>query len=136
METRLYTPRQVAVATLFGSVVAGFWLIARNFWLLGKPNQAHVTLAIGGFVTTAYYAFLIGVAFAPETHAVPSHGLIPIVAIGVMHGLAERFHGDEVQRRRQLEQPLGSNWIVLATVVVGLAISFAMLAGLFYNFGL
>ena len=53
---KLYTPSQIAGATLLGSLVAAGWLARTNLIALGNPRRGNVALLLGVALTMALMA--------------------------------------------------------------------------------
>src|SRR5215469_7065457 len=71
--SRLYTSRQIAVATFFGSPLAAGWLFRQNYLALGDEARAARSLWLGLGVTAVLFAIAF---FLPENFP---HALVPAV---------------------------------------------------------
>jgi hypothetical protein len=82
---KLYSPRQVAVATFLGSPIAGCCLLGSNYAVLGRPG-ARVQALLVGVVASAV---VIGLAFIlPKNFP---NTVLPIAYTYGVYGFAEQF---------------------------------------------
>jgi hypothetical protein len=119
---QLYSPGEVALATVFGGPLGGAWLLARNYQRLDARRKARAALAIGALAMAAVVAigFLI-----PPTAVVLILLFPPIVAIA----LAERLQGADYVRRAVVGGRTRSSWRALGVGVALIPIYLAPILG-------
>jgi hypothetical protein len=122
----MYSPGQVAVATLLGGPLGGGWLLARNYHRLGEPGKARVAFGLGIVATAALFAFAFAV---PKLTSV---GLLPVF---VMWGLAKALQDSDYHRHLSRLGPRGSSWRVVGVGLASLAICVGILFGIVLAFG-
>ncbi len=108
----LFTDSQVALATFFGSPIAGFIVLAINERRMGRGDQIAKMIGLGVVAS----AFVIGLALV-----LPSEMPGFIVTLGYVFGMREgarRWQGEEIMARLSNGTPKGSYW---AMVGIGLA---------------
>ena len=132
--SRLYSQKQIAVATFLGSPLAGAWFMATNYRELGKDALATqaVWWGIGGAIVMMFIAFLL-----PDNFP---NSVLPIACAGGMHALAESKLGSVIKEHRAAGGPLFSWWrvvgisllcaLILVVVVFGALFALATLAGI------
>lgn len=123
--SRLYSPKQIAVATFLGSPLAGGWFMATNYRELGQEALATqaVWWGIAGAIVLMFIAFLL-----PDNF--PNSPLPIACAVG-MHALAESKLGGPIKEHRAAGGPLFSWWrvvgIALLCALILVAVVFAVL---------
>jgi hypothetical protein len=120
--TKLYSPLQVAAATLLGLPIAGALLMASNFRALGAPRSQRKALIAGvaGSIAVAALAWVL-----------PEHfpGLVlPIAYIGAVGGIANSVQGESFRAHIAAGGLRRSNWMVLGIGLACLVGSLMLLA--------
>lgn len=118
----LYSPGEIALATVFGGPLGGAWLLARNYRRLDARRKARAALAIGALAMGAVVA--IG-WLVPPAAVVFVLLFPPIVAIA----LAERLQGADHVRHAPVGGRTGSSWRALGVGVVLIPIYLAPIFG-------
>ncbi len=67
---KIYTPLQIAFATLFGGPVAAIYLLQKNFRILGNKSAANKTILFGLILTVI---LVIIVYFSPDEYQIPEY---------------------------------------------------------------
>jgi hypothetical protein len=119
---QLYSPGEVALATVFGGPLGGAWLLARNYRRLDARRKAYAALAIGALAMAAVVA--IGLLI-PPTGVVFLLLFPPIVAIA----LAERLQGADHVRHAVIGGRTRSSWRALGVGVALIPIYLAPILG-------
>ncbi|HEY0502956.1 MAG TPA: hypothetical protein VGD42_05605 [Lysobacter sp.] len=129
---RLYKVSGIGLATFMGSVLAGGWLIARNYRALGEPDKANRALmyAVLAMLVVTGVALLL-----PD--GVPGIALTVPQILATMH-IARQRQGGPIARY-QADARTYSNWrafgvsllVVVLLIVVAFAVVFPLtMAGL------
>jgi hypothetical protein len=116
---RLFDHGAVALATLFGSPIAGTILMAINYRRLGKPSSAVGAVACG----------IVGTGLAIALASLLPQGIssgMSIVLLLVMMNAAKTFQGSIIEEHKRQGGKLASLWVaffislgVLAVIVLG-----------------
>jgi hypothetical protein len=123
---RLYSAKQIALATFLGGPLAASWLFARNYRLLGEPRMSRHCVIWGAVGTIAILTVL---------HFVPRSFPSMTIAIGCIIGLyqtARQVHGRAVSEHLAAGGRLGSWWRVVGIGAAGFAAVFAFLCAVYY----
>lgn len=111
--TKLFTPRQIGLATFFGLAIAGGLLMAVNCLRLQKKKEAGISFLVGLICTLAVFALAIHL---------PS-----FVVNGLYFGqafaagaIARQFLGDAIVDNVNSGGKRASNWAVFGSIVCGL----------------
>lgn len=119
---RLYSPGQIAAATLFSGPVAGCWLMARNFKAFGEPEVARRTWALGILSTAAVLAIALVVPNGSYMRFLP-----PALSVAV-HQIARSTQGARFQAHLRAGGRRHSHWRVAGlTLVFTIAVLAAIL---------
>jgi hypothetical protein len=120
--SRLYSQKQIAVATFIGSPLAGGWFMATNYRELGQDALATQAIwwGIGGAIAMMFIAFLL-----PDNFP---NSVLPIACAGGMHALAESKLGGPIKEHRAAGGPLFSWWRVVG---IGLLCALMLVAVIF-----
>ncbi|GAA5068638.1 hypothetical protein [Lysobacter panacisoli] len=120
---RLYKVSGIGLATFFGSVLAGGWLMARNYRALGEHDKAR--RALGYSVVAAVVVVLLALLLPDE---VPNMAFIVPQLIALTQ-LARRYQGDRIAEYEAADQAY-SNWrafgISLLAIPAFLLVAFAI----------
>lgn len=119
---QLYSPGQVALATLLGGPLGGAWLLARNYQRLDAPRKARAALAVG------VLAMAVTVAIFLLVHPLAVVFLLmfpPIVA----NALAERLQGADHVRHSPVGGRTGLTWRAVGLGVALIPIYLAPILG-------
>ncbi|MBB4864675.1 hypothetical protein HNP46_003546 [Pseudomonas nitritireducens] len=119
----LYRLAAVVIATLFGTPVAGAWVIAQNLKRLGRDAQVRNAWITGIGV---FAAILLAALLLPESvPATPFN----IAAVIVMHRYAKQIIGDAVEQHAAQGGQFASNWRALGVSLLILAAVMAVVFG-------
>ena len=119
---RLYTPAQIATASLIGGPLPACWLVAHNARELHYPTQRITWLAsgiVGTLLLLALVLFLV-----PERF--PRY-IIPVAYTVAIRELARRAQGDAISSHRAAGGAVGSWWAVVGFGVAGLVLFLAVI---------
>lgn len=130
---RVYSVRQIATAAFFGSVLAGAWLIATNFKVMGQQDLARKTIGWGIVAVIA----VIGLAFVlPDK--MPNY-VVPLACAIGLRAWAEARFGKLLKQHKTAGGSQYSWWRVLGLVLLFVAILFTaafLIALLLYALGI
>lgn len=87
---KLYRPLHVAIGSLIGTPLTGFWMLAANYAMLGNAAAQRWTLATGVFVE----AGLLALASTVFEDAPP--GTVPVIYTILMRQVAASLQGKEI----------------------------------------
>lgn len=120
---KMYSPKQVLGATFFGSVLAGAWLMAKNYTAMGQDDKFGVTLAggVGALVMVLGLSWIVPEELPGMTISLP-------VAFGAF-AMAKSLQGDAFERHQMEGGQKHSNWRVAGICVVALIITMAIIFG-------
>ena len=118
---RLYTPAQIATASLIGGPLPACWLAAHNARELHQPKQRMTWLASGVIGTLVLLVLVVFVV--PERF--PRY-IIPVAYTVALRELARKAQGDAIAAHRSARGPVGSWWAVVGLGVAGLVLFFAV----------
>lgn len=119
---RLYTPAQIATASLIGGPLPACWLVAHNARELHQPTQRVTWLAsgiVGTLLLLALVLFVVPERFPRYT--------IPVAYTVALRELARKAQGDAISSHRAAGGAIGSWWAVVGFGVAGLVLSFAVI---------
>ncbi|MFB6357164.1 MAG: hypothetical protein ABEJ65_11695 [bacterium] len=102
-EAKLYSPKQIGVASFLGSFVAGSVLIALNEMSFSRDKKA---LAILGLSVPLFVLFAWGMYYIPGEAGT---GVNAAVAV-VMYQLANQLHGNEYEKHLRSGGSQQSHW--------------------------
>ncbi len=121
-EYRLYTPQQVGLATFLGTPLAGAYVMARNYWSLGRSGSGWNCLGFGlvGTILLVAAATLI-------TSKAPTTG-ITIGLVFAMMQAAKALQQRDIDAHVARQGQLHSGWRAAGVGLVGCAI---VIAGIF-----
>jgi hypothetical protein len=129
--SRLYSQKQIALATFLGSPLAGGWFMATNYRELGQEALATQAIwwGIAGAIVMMLISFLL-----PDNFP---NSVLPIACAAGMHALAESKLGGPIKEHRAAGGPLFSWWrvvgigllcaLILVAVIFGVLFVLAML---------
>ncbi|MEO7033178.1 MAG: hypothetical protein ABI548_04935 [Polyangiaceae bacterium] len=130
VDSPLYSPGQVALATFLGSPIAGCWLLAANYAVLGERDARRRTLVYGAIATVV----VLAIAFVLPEH-VPNV-VLPAAYTATLREIANRRQGKLFNAHIQRGGRKHSNWRVagiglawLAAVLVAVVIVLLVLPG-------
>jgi hypothetical protein len=117
----LYSPLQVAGASLLGGPIAACWLLAENYAELGNPDARRKALiwGVAGTIAILASAFALPQGF-------PSSILPTAYSFG-LYQVAKTFQGPEIDARLAAGQRKQSVWRVIGIGLVSLVLIFAAL---------
>jgi hypothetical protein len=119
-DNELYKINGIAIATFFGSVLAGGLLMAQNYKQLGKPDEAKKILIYSAI------ALIIIIALA---FVVLDNWNVPAIVFTLpqwvgMQALAQGYQAKDIQAHEEAGGKLASNWKALGiSLLVLLAIA-------------
>ena len=119
---KLYAPGQVALAAFLGTPMAGCWLLAQNFKVLGKPGS-HQRALIGGVLGTLA---LIGVALLLPAR-VPN-SVLPIAYTFGLRELAKSLQGAAFAAHIAAGRQKQSSWRAAGIGLLGFAVILSAVA--------
>ena len=118
-EVALFTSQQIALATFFGSALAGSALLGLNELRLGRPQAGALSLLFGVFGTAALVALAL---VAPE--GAPVSHIFGIATILLLRAIAEKRQGAFVGAHLAAGGKKASSWAAFGVGVVGLVLIF------------
>lgn len=122
----LFKVSGIGVATFFGTVLAGGYLMYRNFKNLGKHAEAKQALI---WSVVAIFA-VIAIAFVlPEDLSSPSIGLTAAQVVVMIH-LAKKFFSDALADHELHGGRVASNWLAFCVALLVLLILFVALVAI------
>jgi hypothetical protein len=107
----LFSPRQMLVATVFGSVIAGLILLQANYRAMNRGRDANRTVLYGLLASAALFALLF--VLPARIPATP----VNIAAALTFYKLAEMLQGKAFFRHRGAGGARQSNWLVFGIAV-------------------
>lgn len=116
----LFSPMQIGVATVFGSIIGGSMLLQANYRAMHEPKAANVTIAIGLLFTAGMYVVTFNVALPFMTLGI-SLAAIVIFCIATSQLQGDRYtdHVLAGGRRR-------SSWWVVGAILAWIAVRLAI----------
>ena len=124
---RIFTPPQIAVATLIGSPLPGFYLLSKNYAAAGEKKNAQFMLIVGFIVT----ALLIGIGFSLPEHS--SHSFLPLASTIVVHQIAKMAQSRIISRHLLGGGQPASWWAAVGYGLLGLTFVIAILLGITFT---
>ena len=103
---RLYKTTGIGVATLFGSTIAGGYLISQNLKALGRPEEAKKYLLLSIAVTFGCFALAM---LIPDNWKIPNSAFT-VPQIFVVIQWVQMTMKSELETRKEQGQGLISNW--------------------------
>jgi hypothetical protein len=126
---RLYKVSGIAVASIFGSILAGGLLMALNYRMLGRQDLARKAFILT--LVATLLVFVIAFQIPPDWHVPDSVFTAPQIALMIY--LAKWAQGEDIAIHVRNGGALASNWkafgISLVVLLVLLAILFLVIAG-------
>jgi hypothetical protein len=112
----MFSPLQIGVAALFGSVIAGALVMQANYRAMGEPRAANVTVGVA--VAAAIGLYVAGFNIESETTRLVI-GLVAIVSFWILASRTQRdLYDDHVLGGGRR----GSSWWVVGAIVASLAL--------------
>ena len=112
----LFSPRQMLVAALLGSPLAGVILLQANFRAMARPRDAKRTLLFGTLAAVAFFALMF--ILPDRIPPLP----INIAAALTFYKVADSMQGAAFTRHRAANGERQSNWLVFG-ISVGTAVA-------------
>ena len=120
---KLFKVSGIGVATFFGTVLAGGYLMYRNYKSLGKHAEAKQALIWSAVAVAA----IVGIALIlPENINSPSIGFT-VVQVVVITQLAKKFFADALLDHELQGGVLASNWLAFGIALLVLLVLFVIL---------
>lgn len=121
--SKLFKVSGIGVATFFGTVLAGGYLMYRNYKNLGRHAEANQALIWSAVAVAAF----VGIALLlPENINPPSIGFT-VVQVIVITQLAKKFFSDALLDHELHGGKLASNWLAFGISLLVLSILAVML---------
>ena len=128
VERRLYSPWQVTGAALLGGALAGLWLIADNFVVLGNTSKARAIRIAAIGIALAFILFAI---FGPELR---SNSMFGALSAAFVRLYATGSYGEAYQAHIGAGGPKRPQWQWLVAGLAGMgatmAVGMALVLGL------
>ncbi|ABD80901.1 hypothetical protein [Saccharophagus degradans] len=105
-EAPLFKLVGIGLATAFGSVIAGGYLMARNYKSMGEHRNARSAII---YSAVGFVAIMLLAAFIPESWNV-SNTVFTVTQIIVMVQLAKRYQGAALDAVKTSNGSFQSNW--------------------------
>ena len=126
-EGQVYTIRTIVISTIFGGVLAGSFMIYRNFIKFGDLKKARLTILI----TIVTFIAIFAVVLIPALDQIPNLVYAVVIAIAASV-LAKRYQGPLIEQHIAANGKLHSSGraflICIVSVVITIAFSSAFLA--------
>jgi hypothetical protein len=124
--SRLYSPKQIAVATFLGSPLAGGWFVATNYRELGQDALATQSIwwGIAGAIVMMFIAFLL-----PDNFP---NSVLPIACAAGVYSLVESKLGGAIKEHQAAGGPLFSWWRVVGVSLLCALILVAVIFGVLF----
>jgi hypothetical protein len=113
----LFSPAQITVATVFGSLFGGALLLQANYRAMGRDLAAAVTLALGATLTAG---ILVSIGYG-----VPPLG-VNLGAVVAFSIIARALQRDLYRAHVAAIGPVRSSWWVLAAIAFSIATRMAL----------
>jgi len=120
----VFTPRQIAVATFLGSVLAGVWMIHRNIRGFGSEDDVRGARVTSIGLTILYFLLTFTIPEGLTT-------ALSVVATYAAHTTASTLFGAKLRAHEAEGGSIHSNWRVLGICLASIAIILASFAAAF-----
>jgi hypothetical protein len=118
----MFSPMQIGVATVFGSLIGGSLLLQANYRASREVRAANTVVAASLLATIAMYIFVFSV------HLPLSALTINLVAVVTFCWLANSLQGDRYTDHVLTGGTRGSSWWVLGAILVSFAARWSTVA--------
>ena len=122
----MFSPAQIAVASLIGSPLPAFYLLSQNYRVAQQPKNARFMLIVGAIVT----ALLITVGFFLPNNA--PHSPLAIIAAVCVHQIAKMAQGALLTNHVAGGGRMSSWWVVVGLGCLGMLLVLAVVLGLVF----
>ncbi len=126
-DRRLYSIRGIDIATFFGSLVAGGYLLSRNFRQLGDSEAARNSILLGLLGITAVFTAAFQLPDMDARQARLVRFVFQAVQVGAVHLAARRFQGAALAEHEASGGTFFSGWRAAG---VGLLFALGIMAAL------
>lgn len=122
-EEKMYKVSGIVLATFLGSLLAGGWLLSRNFKVMGDEARARTTLIVCCIGTAVVLALGL---LLPESWNVPNAVFVVPQIIAVLQ-YAKQTQAAAVDAHAAEGGQLASNWRAAGVAVIAMLVLFAVL---------
>ena len=123
-EGQIYTIRTIVISTLFGGLLAGSFMIYRNFIKLGDLKKARITILI----TIVTFLGIIATIFIPALDGIPNLIYAVIIAIAASV-LAKKYQGDLIDKHIAANGKLHSSGRAFLICILSMIFTIAFFSG-------
>jgi hypothetical protein len=111
----MFSPLQIGVAALFGSVIGGALVMQANYRAMGEPRAANVTVGVAVAVAIGLYVAGFNIDSSAMKLVI---GLVAIVSFWILASWSQRdlYHDHVLAGGRR-----GSSWWVLGAILASAA---------------
>ncbi len=121
---KLFSPRQVVLATFLSNTLGGTVVLALNYWALGKARAAWVTLAVGTLITAVIMGVLLSL---PERLGNAPTLVTHLAALSFIWGAAQVLQGDRFAQHLRQGGRRASTW---GAAGIGVLCAVVLVAGI------
>jgi len=114
---KVYQTTNIGIATFFGGLLVGAYLLSENFKTLGDKRKATLTWAIAGLLLV----FLIASMFIPALDRLPKAAYTLLIAL-LARGAAKHYQEAKIKAHIQKGGDVYPTKRVIAVTVIGVAI--------------
>jgi len=123
---KLYSNREITIATFFGGPLAAGYLVKKNYQVMGESDKGVMSLVIGIISTTI---LLAGLLLVPESITDRIHGpLLPIIYTAIISILVNKFQGSFIKAHKENGGSFYSGWKAAGVGAVCMLILMASVA--------
>jgi len=123
---KLYSNREISIATFFGGPLAAGYLVKKNYQVMGDSNRADKSLLIGIISTIIMFAGLFSLP-EPIIDKIPEP-LIPAIYAAIISLIVSKLQGPFIKAHKENGGLFHSGWKAAGVGAVAMLILFAGIA--------